>query len=90
MTTTKHRATSGVLDAVEQRLIKPLVRDHRDLPAPFNVFGARLRAAGIRFRVKADQTRCGIELVRPKDEAKWARALARSWDIWQGTREVTA
>jgi hypothetical protein len=65
---------------------EPLVRDHRDLPAPLDVLGARLRAARIRFRVVATQTGYGIELVLPRVAAKRATTLARAETIWLGTR----
>jgi hypothetical protein len=64
----------------------PLVRDHRDLPAPLDVLGARLRAARIGFRVRATQTGFGLELRLQKDPAKRARTLARAETIWLGTR----
>jgi len=60
----------------------PLVRDHRDLPAPLDVLGARLRAARIRFRVRTSQTGYWIELVNLSGDYSRARAEA----IWLGTR----
>jgi len=84
MTTTKRKAVPGAPDEVA-----PLVRDHRDLPCRLDVFGARLRLAGIPFRVEASQTGFAIVIRALKGPAEFEHRLSRTWDIWWGTREVT-
>jgi hypothetical protein len=91
MTTTRRPGGAAAVARAEAKLVaqalaaEPLVRDHRDLPAPLDVLGARFRAGKIRFAVRASQHGYGLELRLPKSAAMRERVLARAWAIWQGT-----
>jgi hypothetical protein len=91
MTTTRRPGGAAAVARAEAKLVaqalaaEPLVRDHRDLPAPLDVLGVRFRAGKIGFATCASQHGYGLELRLPRNPARRERVLARAWAIWQGT-----